>query len=44
MSEGVVSQREAARLGRMQQLKVLADFEAGKTVVFKVMGKQQGFR
>jgi hypothetical protein len=41
---GAVSQREAARLGRAEQLRALRDFEAGKIVTFKVMNNPKGFR
>ena len=41
---GAISQKEAARRGRMEQLKTLADFEAGKLVTFKVVNNPKGFK
>jgi len=38
------SARELARLGRIEQLKVLAEFEAGKEVSFKVHNKPEGYK
>ena len=34
-----ISPREVARLGRIEQLKNLADFQKGKTVVFQVSAR-----
>lgn len=44
MAKDIASQREAARLGRAQQLKCLADFEAGRPVIFKVCNNPKGFK
>ena len=38
------SAREAARLGRIEQLKVLEAFEQGKEVAFKVHNSANGYR
>lgn len=44
MAKDVSSQREAARLGRAMQLKMLSEFEAGRPAVFKVTNNPKGFR
>lgn len=43
-AKDIASQREAARLGRAMQLKMLAEFEAGRPAVFKVCNNPKGFR
>lgn len=41
---GSQAAREAARLGRLDQLSVLKDFEEGKTVTFKVHNRPAGYK
>lgn len=41
---GSQAAREAARLGRIEQLAVLKDFEDGKGVLFKVHNRPQGYK
>eukprot|EP00048_Salpingoeca_helianthica_P006060 m.94543 g.94543 ORF g.94543 m.94543 type:complete len:375 (-) comp13862_c1_seq3:1657-2781(-) len=43
-AKDIASQREAARLGRAMQIKMLAEFEAGRPAVFKVCNNPKGFR
>ena len=40
----MTSQRELARMGRMEQMHTLKQFEAGMTVIFKVSNNPKGFR
>lgn len=41
---GSQAAREAARLGRLEQLSILKDFEDGKEVAFKVHNKPSGYK